>query len=109
MKKPQIKTKKPKEVYKKIMDTKICDTEHRKVLFEYLRMSMKDHYRTIFGEIPDNQIEFIFDEDATLLMKVYEGGAEDAPYVFEVWKILTRIPLDNKDEWCWEAFIEEMA
>ena len=48
-KKPTMKTKKPKEVYRKIMDTKICDIENRKVLFEYLKMSMKEHYCTIFG------------------------------------------------------------
>ena len=48
-KKPTMKTKKPKEVYRKIMDTKICDIEHRKVLFEYMKMSMKEHYCTIFG------------------------------------------------------------
>ena len=108
-KKPTMKTKKPKEVYRKIMDTKICDIEHRKVLFEYLKMSMKEHYCTIFGEFPNDKIEFVFDEDATLLMKVYADNDDyEAPNTFEVWKIMARIPLDDKDEWCFETFIEAM-
>lgn len=91
------------------MDTKICDIEHRKILFEYLKMSMKEHYCTIFGKFPNDRIEFVFDEDATLLMKVYADNDDyEAPYTFEVWKIMTRIPLDDKDEWCFETFVEAM-
>ena len=109
-KKPFVHTKKPKDVYRKIVETKICDTEHRKVLFEYMKMSLKEHYHTIFGEFNDEQIQFAFDEDATLLIKIYPIQNEwDAPYVFEVWKIMARIPLDKMDEWCFESFIEEMG
>ena len=54
-------------------------------------------------------IEFVFDEDATLLMKVYADNDDyEAPYTFEVWKIMARIPLGDKDEWCFETFIEAM-
>lgn len=72
---------------------------------------MKEHYPTIFGDLEDDRIEFVFDEDATLDMKIYKDGTDDydAPYVFEVWKILAHIPLDNREEWCFEAFIEEMG
>lgn len=105
-----MKTRKPKEIYKRIMQSRVCETEYRKELFEALKLSMKEHYPTIFGQFPDDRLMFVFDEDASLLMKVYADDSDyDAPYQFNVWKILARIPLDEKDEWCFETFIEYMG
>lgn len=91
------------------MKTRLCDHEGRKLLFEQLKLSMKQHYPTIFSELDDEIIEFGLDDDGSILMRIYADNDDyDAPYVFNLWKVMARIPLGDADEWCFETFIEGM-
>lgn len=100
----------PKEVYSRLMKTQLCQTEERRILFEELRLSMRSHYPTIFGDVPESRMEFFMDEDSTLMLRLkVDESEQESPWEFKVWRILARIPLGQDDQWCLETFLEEMA
>lgn len=71
---------------------------------------MKQHYHTIFGDVPDGDIDFGFAFDGTLMMGLQvPDGMDWCQYGFSVLDILVNIPLDQVDKWCLETCIAELS